>query len=415
MRFASVTLAEGETRAIRIVLNGAAVSLAAVTIRGSSVCRIRQDSGQLVARVWEEARKALTASRLSTSSGRLYFHWEVFDSVSDRTGRITLFGSSSLSAGFSDQPFVSISPDTLAQFGYVRNESSGEKTYWAPDADVLLSEPFAELHCFRVEPSSREHPAWVGVSFHPARERSGLVDVEGTLWLDRESAELRLLDYRYTGIPQELVDAGVGGTVEFLRLATGNWLLSRWVIRLARAAMQVDFPSLNPRGDRGPARRQLVVNAIMRTGGTVTSVERVGQLIFSTGTSSALSVSDSSGRPPPTYAAMCGDSKTDDSKALIHGTVVDTTGLPVSGAEVEVSWRVPRMRGRSGEPIIWLDGHLSFTSQDGGWWFLCGVPRGAALTVRGTLGDRGPELEVKIPWERSVAAVDVVLLPKKAP
>src|SRR3970040_338138 len=40
----ALTLAEGETRTIRIVLGGAAVTLAPVRVRGESVCRIRQDS-----------------------------------------------------------------------------------------------------------------------------------------------------------------------------------------------------------------------------------------------------------------------------------------------------------------------------------------------------------------------------------
>jgi hypothetical protein len=410
----TITLAEGEMRAIRVVLNGAAVSLAAVTVRGSSVCRIRQDSGQLVAGLWEEARKALTASRLSSSSGRLFAHWEVFDSVSDRTGRVSLSGSSSARAGFSDQPFVSTSPDSLARFGFVRDEPDG-KTYWGPDAEVLLSESFAELHCFRVEPPAKEHPAWVGVSFRPARDRSGIADVEGTLWLDRESAELRLLDFRYTGIPQEYIDANVGGMAEFLRLTTGNWLVNRWVIRVPRASMQLGQPPSSSRDVSSMPRRRLIVDAIKSTGGVVTSVERGRELIFSTGESGSSAASPSPGKPAPTFAEMCGGSKLDESRALLHGNVFLTAESPVAGAAVDVTWRVPTIRANGGAVLNWREGHLSTTSQEVGWWFFCGVPRETNLTVRAEFEGRETELEVRIPKTRSVAAADLVLPPKKMP
>ncbi len=411
----AVTLAEGETRAIRVVLNGAAVSLAAVTVRGSSVCRIRQDSGQLVAGLWEEARKALTASRLSSSSGRLFSHWEVYDSVSDRTGQVSLSGSSSARAGFSDQPFVSTTPDSLARLGFVWAEPDGTKAYWGPDAEVLLSEPFAELHCFRVEPSSNEHPEWVGVSFRPARDRSGIADIQGTLWLDRESSELRLLDFRYTGIPEEYVDANVGGTIEFLRLTSGNWLVNRWVIRTPRASMHADQPITRPRELPSAPQRRLVVDAIKSTGGVITSVERGEELLFSTGESRAGAATLTSGKLAPTFAAMCGESKLDESKALLHGTVFLTTESAVAGAVVEVRWRLATIRGRAGAAINWNEGQLSTTSQEGGWWFFCGVPQETALTVRATFDGRETELEVRIPKTRSFAAADLVLPPKKTP
>src|SRR3989338_4401083 len=109
----ALSLAEGETRTIRIVLGGAAVTLAPVRVRGESVCRIRQDSGQQVASLWEEARKALTAAQLSSSSGRLLAHWTVYDTVTDRSGRVVLEGTERSMTGFSDHPFVSIPADSL--------------------------------------------------------------------------------------------------------------------------------------------------------------------------------------------------------------------------------------------------------------------------------------------------------------
>src|SRR3990172_7464770 len=191
------TLAEGETRTIRIVLGGAAVTLAPVRVRGESVCRIRQDSGQQVASLWEEARKALTASQLSSSSGRLLAHWTVYDTVTDRSGRVVLEGTERSMTGFSDHPFVSIPADSLARAGYVRRELDNGVMYYSPDADVLLSESFAELHCFHVEPPSASRPEWIGVGFRPARDRRGGTGIEGTLWVETAAPGGRPPELRY--------------------------------------------------------------------------------------------------------------------------------------------------------------------------------------------------------------------------
>ena len=74
-------------------------------------------------------------------------------------------------------------------------------------AEVLLSESFVAGHCFHTEPWTRDGRDWVGVGFSPASARRNLVDIEGTLWLDRASAELRLLEYRYANMPREIRDA----------------------------------------------------------------------------------------------------------------------------------------------------------------------------------------------------------------
>src|SRR5665213_3579699 len=59
------SIAAGETKALPITLRGDPIVLAAVTVQGKSVCRVQQDSGQEVARLWEEARKAIAATQLS--------------------------------------------------------------------------------------------------------------------------------------------------------------------------------------------------------------------------------------------------------------------------------------------------------------------------------------------------------------
>ncbi|HEY4658090.1 MAG TPA: carboxypeptidase-like regulatory domain-containing protein [Gemmatimonadaceae bacterium] len=415
----ALTLAEGETRTIRIVLGGAAVTLAPVRVRGESVCRIRQDSGQQVASLWEEARKALTASQLSSSSGRLLAHWTVYDTVTDRSGRVVLEGTERSMTGFSDHPFVSIPADSLARAGYVRRELDNGVMYYAPDADVLLSESFAELHCFHVEPPSASRPEWIGVGFRPARDRRGVTDIEGTLWLDRASAELRLLELRYSPQPQEYDEARIGATVEFLRLPTGNWLVNRWVIRMPRATRRTEYrPLSGARGGVGAPTSQLVVDAIQSTGGNVSSVERSGRLVYTTGEPPAAATADSlAPSRRPTLAVMCGGTEIKEEKALLHGVLFEGARVPVAGAAVSLSWRegVHLIGDRRVSGVQWLTRSMETTTAKLGWWFFCGVPRETELTLRASHAGREAELTVKILKERQIATVDFALPPKRAP
>ena len=59
-------------------------------------------------------------------------------------------------------------------------------------------------------------------------------EVTGTLWVDKNSSELRFLEYSYTGLPGVLRPASLGGRVEFRRLANGAWIVSYWYIRMPR-------------------------------------------------------------------------------------------------------------------------------------------------------------------------------------
>jgi hypothetical protein len=294
--FPPVTVAAGETTPVRIVLADTPVTLSAVNVRGESVCRISQDSGQLVAKMWQEARKAIAATQLAASGEPLVAKWIVFDSVGDRNGKLMRSGSVTPRAGATSAVFVSLPPDSLERAGYVTEDSHG-LSYQAPDAGVLLSGSFAGSHCFHAQPPPAGHADWIGVGFRPSTERPGIADIEGTLWLDRESAELRLLEFRYTGLPRGLGGVESGGRVEFVRLGTGNWIIKRWSLRVPRAARIETLKRLGT---------LYAVSAMQATGGAVTEVRHAGSVLFST--------------PRPV--------------GRIIGVFDDATGQPVAGAEV---------------------------------------------------------------------------------
>ncbi|HEU4457173.1 MAG TPA: hypothetical protein VFR81_29155 [Longimicrobium sp.] len=145
-------------------------------------------------------------------------------------GRTVLRDERERHSGQGYTPFVSRSPDSLSTLGYVRAEGDS-LVFEAPDADVLLSDRFLADHCFRVEEDAAE-PGLVGLAFEPVDGRRRFTEVAGVLWIDRRTAELRRLDYRYVHVPPHMADAGAGGRLEFRRLPAGSWMVERWWIRM---------------------------------------------------------------------------------------------------------------------------------------------------------------------------------------
>jgi hypothetical protein len=273
-----VDVAGSDTATVHVVLNGDVVTLASITVKGENVCRVREDSGQLVARLWEEARKAITATQLSDRGKPLTATWYRYERDMDSLARVVRKQTVSTTTAVTQRPFISDPPESLARLGYVV-DIEGEIFFRAPDADALLSDSFAGMHCFHVEPPRRDQMHLVGVGFRPAREREGIRDIEGTFWLDRNTAELRYLEFRFTNMIAAYANAGAGGRVEFLRLPTGHWLVSRWYLRmpLVKARPGQSF--------RNALRSEPIyfAEAIHITGGEVTEVRRDGVLLHKGG------------------------------------------------------------------------------------------------------------------------------------
>jgi len=291
----TVTVANNDTVEVQIHLTGVAVSLQAVTVRGDDVCRTRPDSGALVARAWEEARKAIMASQLAATDAPLVAEWVEYNRTLDPTGRIVRGLHVRSTNNPTTHAFRSVPAESLAARGYVV-PNGDETTYHAPDGDALLSDSFAATHCFQIVPPGQPGQSGrggadtlVGVAFRPARDRPNIRDIEGTFWLDRRTAELRWMDYSYTNMPSVADKASPGGRVEFLRLGTGGWLIGRWSIRMPEfdraPATTVSVGRVG--AVRAPATN--VLRAIQVTGGQVTRVLR-GDTVLYVGAGSALDV-----------------------------------------------------------------------------------------------------------------------------
>jgi hypothetical protein len=204
--------------------------------------------------------------------------------------------------GESNRPFVSVPADTLFTRGFVHRDASGT-TYFAPDADVLLSDRFADTHCLQLVAETRNGEEVLGVQFSPVNPREGRSDVRGTLWVERGSAELRTVDFRYTDLPTASEGASAGGELEFLRLPNGAWTVGRWQIRMpvfrVREGSTLASNGVFGRAGRLERRRVTELAALQVVGGEVLEVARDGRTIWSRslGTLSMRLVDSTSGAP----------------------------------------------------------------------------------------------------------------------
>src|SRR5215467_4622375 len=232
---------------VRFVLANEPVRLSLVNVRDRETCRVSADTGFMVARVWDEARKAMLTTQLVAEDAPLVAEWIEYDRAMDSTARLVRQQRIRTSKNPTTHAFKSLPAAELDSRGYVVSDTSST-TYYAPDADVLLSDVFAAAHCFHLvePPRSAGASNLIGVAFQPRRDRRDAHDIDGTLWIDRTSAELRTLEFRYTGLPDYVAPVNPGGTVEFLRLADGGWLVSRWNVRM---------PIVGPRGGATPQTR----------------------------------------------------------------------------------------------------------------------------------------------------------------
>ena len=216
-----------------------AIQLQGIVASADRRCRVRPEAGAAAAVLWEEARKALDVVALTGDEQALPVQLITWERELDPRSLLIRDERRSVRQGFAVDPVRSRPAEELARDGYIQTAPDGSMTYFGPDQAVLLSDVFQNAHCFRVEEGDPrgETAGLVGLAFEPM-ERT-LPDVEGTLWLDGESAQLRFLEYRYSRYPYRLEDTrNLGGRVDFQRRGDGRWFVREWSIRMPRMTME---------------------------------------------------------------------------------------------------------------------------------------------------------------------------------
>ena len=227
-----IRAAEGDVLEVRIAAPLEAVSLEGIRAEVDRRCEVRPADGLHVAQVWDEARKALAAARWTQERGHYRYEMLGIRRQFDEDARRIQIEDRALSHRLVRNPYVARAADSLVHEGFAAL-SEEASLFWAPDADVLLSDAFLDTHCFRLRSGGDE---LVGLDFEPVGD-SGIPDIQGTLWLDAVSSRLQRVDFEYVNlpVPDRLMEAEPGGSVEFRSLPNGTWFTTSWYIRTFRA------------------------------------------------------------------------------------------------------------------------------------------------------------------------------------
>ena len=230
-----------QVRELRV--SSAPVALPSLSIEARRKCKPANALGPEEILIWEELRKSLAvADWTATESGitydiREYDLWRGLDNL-DVVERLN---EKRYTVRTNHNPMATISPDSMLKRGFiipVKDAASWQATdkYFAPDARLLLSSAFQETHCFAIE-TDAARPGMVGFAF----EGTGAIkpyDVEGVLWLDRSTHELRRLEFGYNRLPHSIPRNRIRGAVEFVRLPSGRWLTSAWWMRFRQSTQE---------------------------------------------------------------------------------------------------------------------------------------------------------------------------------
>lgn len=215
----------------RIVLVSRPVVLQAVRSVVRTNCRpLGLDSTAATFAAWEQVRAALTAADVTSDNQQLSTTTLTYDRTKTLDG-VPVQQSGRVTSAKGAQAWHSVSADSLRKVGYVVMDGDGKgRVFHGPDLRVLASDVFTEDHCFHVTTSPDS--ARFGIAFEPTPQRRNMPEITGTFWIDPATSELRELQWQYINVARNIDETSTGGEMRFARLRNGQWLISRWTIRM---------------------------------------------------------------------------------------------------------------------------------------------------------------------------------------
>lgn len=269
-------LAGPDTIQVRLAVRVEPIPLAGIRVEGEGRCTVRPREGEATARVWEEARKALAAAAWTRENQSYRFRVMTYMRRLDVTGRLVEEDRSEYTDTWSRKPFRSLAAGLLADRGFMEETEGGGSIWYAPDAEVLLSDAFLDTHCMNARAGQGDHGGLVGLAFRPVEGREE-EEIRGTMWLDAETSELLWLEYDYVNLDLHIPTEGLGGRVEFDRVPGGGWIVRQWWIRMP-------VIHLRPSGQSGFTLRPVLAGYLQEGGRVLEVAERGGRVVMVTET-----------------------------------------------------------------------------------------------------------------------------------
>ena len=232
-------------RAKELVLNVESphVELEGIVVNSKSPCKRTDPDSRSLATVWDEIDKALRSSQLTTSDLKGIGWGRTYRRETRSDGSI-ISADTNVFKITDHRPFGAIDPAALATRGYVLGDEDKGWSYFAPDEAVLMSDEFASTHCFRLVRST-DRRGQIGVAFEPVPRRKQS-DIAGVIWVDRATAELREIVFRFVNA-KALSRFDSGGFTRFRRVASGTWIVNEWKLSVPRLQLKQAGPYTSPK------------------------------------------------------------------------------------------------------------------------------------------------------------------------
>ena len=253
----------GETKRLDIALARFDYRLPTVRVAANNLCIPKQNQLRTIVALWDEVRTALIAAEVTQEQHLIQGWLTVYNRSLEPQSLRILQDQRSVSQGVYDRPMRSISGDSLVRAGFWRAQDSDTLEFHGPDANALLSDAFQSNHCFELVSGSGRNKGMHGLEFRPRRNRP-TGGINGTIWIDAGTFELRFVDFHYTNLITIPRNTNLGGEVHFLRHDSGAWVVRRWFIRMPQFP---DIESVAVVGGRETRTRHARVYRVIEEGG----------------------------------------------------------------------------------------------------------------------------------------------------
>ncbi len=370
----TLTVVEGSAVILRLGMPMDQVMLPeVVTEARRSECSVRDRSPDLQT-VWEEARKVLATVVLTREQLHPTLEVVRFERTRGPLGALVSEREVARRRG-PGNPYHTLTPSELLDGGFSR--TTGDQTmFYAPDADLLLSDDFLATHCFGLTADPAR--GRIGLTFTPMPSRTQ-TGIAGTLWMNRAEGELEEVEFEYVKAPYPYNRTRATGVVRFARMPRLGWIVGEWEIRMPKVA-QVRQRIVGAQLEE----REVVVGSL-EVGGVATPVDPAERRIVVAARQRADSAAGKSPTAPlpggfasaeALLESYCGAAvAADSSKGILIGIIRTADGGPVKGARMRVSW------GGDAAPRPGVSTDSGAETDASGGFFACGVPLGGVLRV----------------------------------